>query len=244
VLCSPKCFVAFIALAAAASIASAATTTTVVDIPTRDATQRFLYVRPDAPVANIVFLPGNSGILDIANDGSMPTLPGRCAPVARSRDAFAARGIAVALVDQTSDGRIGQYADVREVVRYMRGRDRVPTWIAGGSGSTMAALEFAVDLPRDEPLGLVIFSPWNPDRARAALVRRPTLVLFHAEDPLAAPFVDSLFDALTSAPARERLGLAGGNTGDCGGHHLYMGIDSLFVAAVAGFIDRHNPSLR
>lgn len=243
-LCSPKCFVAFIAVAAAASIASAAVTTTVIDIPTRDATQRFLYVRPDAPVANIVFLPGNTGILGIANDGSMPTLPGRCAPFARSRDAFAARGIALALVDQTSDGRIRQYADIREVVRYMRSRDRVPTWIAGGSGSTTAALDLAVDFPRDEPLGLVIYSPWNPDMARAALVRRPTLILFHAKDTLAAPFVDSLFDALTSAPARERIGLVGGNTGDCGGYHLYMGIESLFVTAIAGFIDRHNPSLR
>ncbi len=110
----------------------AAVTTTVVDVPTRDATQRFLYVRPDAPVANIVFLPGSTGILGIANDGSMPTIAGRCAPFARNRDAFAARGFALALVDQTSDVKIRQYADIREVVRYMRGRDNVPTWIVGG----------------------------------------------------------------------------------------------------------------
>ena len=113
------------------SIAGAAVTTTVVDVPTRGATQRFLYVRPEAPVANIVFLPGDTGILGIANDGSMPTMAGRCAPFARNRDAFAARGFAVALVDQTSDFKIRQYADIREVVRYMRGRDNVPTWIVG-----------------------------------------------------------------------------------------------------------------
>jgi hypothetical protein len=243
VLCSPKRFVALIA-AAAASIANAAVTTTVVDVPTRGVTQRFLYVRPDAPVANIVFLPGNTGILGIENDGSMPTLPGRCAPFTRSRDAFAARGIALAFVDQASDGKIRQYADIREVVRYVRGRDNVPTWIVGGSGSTTAALDVAVEFPLDQPLGLVIYSPSNPDVARAALVQRPTLVLFHADDALAAPFVDPLFRALTSAPAKERIGLVGGNTGDCGGYHLYMGIESLFVAAVAGFIDRHNPSLR
>ncbi len=237
-------FIALVAVVAAANIANAAVTSAVVDIPTRDATQRILYVRPDAPVANIVFLPGNTGILGIANDGSMATLPGRCAPFARSRDAFAARGIALAFVDQTSDGRIRKYDDIREVVRYVRGRDRVPTWIVGGSASTMAALDFAIGYSGDEPLGLVIYSPWNSDTTRAALVRRPTLVLFHVDDALAAPFVDPLFNSLTSAPAKERIGLVGGNTGDCGGFHLFMGIENQFVAAIAGFIDRYNPSLR
>jgi hypothetical protein len=244
VLCPPKYFAALVLSAVLSCTAGAAVTIAVVDIPTRDATQRFLYVRPDAPVANLVFLPGNTGILGIASDGSMLTLPGRCAPFARTREAFAARGIALAFVDQTSDGRIRQYGDIREVVRYLRGRDRIPTWIVGGSGSTTAALDFAAEFPASEPLGLVVFSPSNPDLQTAARVRRPTLVLFHAEDTLSAPFVDPLFDSLKAAPARERIGLAGGNTGDCGGYHLYMGIENLFVAAIAGFIDRQNPSLR
>jgi hypothetical protein len=243
VLCTPKCFVALVAAAAVTSLASGAVTTTVVDIPTRDATQRFLYVRPDAPVANIIFLPGSTGILGIANDGSMPTVAGRCAPFARNRDAFAARAYALALVDQTSDFKVRQYADVREVVRYMRARDKVPTWIVGGSGSTMAALDFAVDLPHDEPLGLIIFSPWQPDLVRAALVKRPTLVVFHSGDELAAPFVDPLYGALTSAPAKERIGLAGGTNDGCG-YHLYAGIDEEFVAAIVGFIERHNSMRR
>lgn len=223
-----------------------AATTTVVDLPTRAATQRFLYVRPDAPVANIVFLPGNTGMLGIEDDGSMPTIAGRCAPFARNRDAFASRGFALALVDRASDGKVGQFADVREVVRYVRGRDKVPTWIVGGSGSTMGALDFAVELPLDEPLGLIIFSPYRPDLARAGLVRRPTLVIYHRDDPgaVAPPMkqrVDALFDALGAAPAKERIGLAGGTASDeCGGYHLFRGIDDAFVVAVSGFIARHN----
>jgi len=245
VLCTPKCLVALVAAAAASSIASGAATTTVVDIPTREATQRFLYVRPDAPVANIIFLPGGTGILGIANDASMPTIAGRCAPFARNRDAFAARGYAVALVDQTSDGKIRQYADIREVVRYVHGRDNVPTWIVGGSASTMAAVDFVVDAPSDEPMGVIIFSPWKPDLVRAALVRRPALVIFHSDDALSVPFVDPLFDALTAASAKGRIGLAGGGGGaECGGSHLFMGIDADFVAAIAGFIDKNNPARR
>ena len=165
-------FAAFVVAAVLWSHAGAEVTTTVVDVPTRGVTQRFLYVRPDAPVATIVFLPGNTGILGIADDGSMPTLPGRCAPFARNRDAFAARGFAVALVDQTSDAQVRQYADIREVVRYVRARDNVPTWIVGGSASTIAALSFAVELPQDEPLGVIIFSAGLRDlslrRAREA----------------------------------------------------------------------------
>ncbi len=239
-----RCIVGCVVAVLVASSADAAVTTTVVDIPTRDATQRFLYVRPDAPVANIVFLPGNAGVLGIANDGSMPTLGGRCAPFARNRDAFAARGFAVALIDQTSDGKIRQFGDIREVVRYVRARDSVPTWIVGGSASTMAALDFAVDLPQDEPVGLIIFSPWQPNLDRAALVRRPTLVVFHSQDELSARFVNPLFNALNSAPAKELVALEGGNTGDCGGHHLFMGIDAAFVMAITGFIDKHNAMRR
>jgi len=237
-----------IGLVAVAAVGSsnivAGVTTTVVDVPTRGATQRFLYVRPDGPVANIVFLPGRDGIMGVANDGSIPTIAGRCAPFARNRDAFAARGYALALVDQTSDFMVRQYADIREVVRYMRARDKVPTWIVGGSGSTMAALNFAADLPPDEPMGVIIFSPWNPDLGRAALVQRPTLVIFHSEDALSLPFGDPLYGALTSAPEKERIRLSGGASGDCGGYHLFMGIDAEFVAAVSAFIDKHNPTRR
>jgi hypothetical protein len=229
--------------------AGAATTTGVVDIPTRGVTQRILYTRPDAPVANIVFLPGLFGILDIRDDGSMPSLAGRCAPLARNRDALASRGLALAVVDQTSDLKVRQFADVREVVRHLQSRDHVPTWIVGGSGSTMAAIDFAVEFPRDENLGVVIFSPGNLDASRAARVQRPTLVIYHRDEADTVPVVDALFDALPATPDKERIGLAGGTAGgECGGYHLFIGIDDAFVAAVSNFILRHNtfpaPSIR
>jgi hypothetical protein len=55
------------------------------------------------------------------------------------------------------------------------------------------------------------------------------------------PLVDPLFDALTSAPAKQRIGLAGGDSSGCG-YHLFSGIDAEFVRATAGFIDKHNPT--
>lgn len=219
--------------------ASAEVTTRVVDVPNRGVTQRFVHVRPDKPLANVVFLPGHTGDFSFADDGSTPTIVGQCAPLRRTREAFAARGYAVALVDQASDGRIRQYGDILAVVEHLRARDKVPTWIVGGSASTIAALEFAVELPPGEPLGVVVFSPWLPDLSLVARVKRPTLVVYHAADAPVLPRIGPLFDALSAAPVRERVALTGGSGEGCG-HHLFAGVEAEFVAAVAGFIDRHS----
>jgi hypothetical protein len=198
----------------ASTWALGATTTTVVDVPTRGVTQRFLYVHPDGPVANIVLLSGGDGYLGIRDDGTMTGVAGRCGPVARNRDAFAARGFGVALVDRTSDFHVWQYADVLEVVRYVRGRDNVPTWIIGGSSSTGPVLDFAVDLPPEQPLGVVVFSPDRVNAADAALVKRPTGLVYHSGDPY--QHAPALFAALTSAPVKQSIGLSGGSNADCG----------------------------
>ena len=64
-------------------------TTTVVDVPTRGVNQRFLYVHPDAPKANIVDLFGGTGHLDIQNDGTFGNLAVYCNPVVRNLQALA-----------------------------------------------------------------------------------------------------------------------------------------------------------
>jgi hypothetical protein len=110
-----------------ATSAAGAVTTTVVDVPSRGVTQRFLYVHPDAPTANVIDLPGGDGFLNIQNDGTMATNTALCNPVARNRQAFADHGFAVALVDAASDGSVQNFSDVLEVIRYMQARDHVPT---------------------------------------------------------------------------------------------------------------------
>ena len=220
----------------------AATTTTVVDIATRqDVTQRFLYVEPDAPKAHIVVISGGSGILGIRDDGSMTTVESRCGPVVRNREAFANAGYAMAFLDQTSRGGVGVPADVAAVVRYLRARHAVPTWLEGGSSSTEAVAVNAAALPAGEPVGVIFFSPQNLIASLAAAVARPALVVYHQADPV--QLGPTLFGALTSAPVKERLSLSGGINGSCGGFHLFQGLDPQYVAGVTGFLDRHNPSL-
>ena len=203
-------------------------------------TLRFLHVHPDAPKATIVVISGGSGILGIRDDGSMTTVEGRCGPITRNRDAFAAAGFALALLDQSSTGGIGVPSDVAEVVRWLRARDAVPVWIAGGSSSTEAVAVNVSSLPASEPIGALFFSPALLPASLAAAVARPTFVLYHTGDP--GQFGPALFAALTSAPIKERQPLSGGANSGCG-YHLFQNLDTEVVTAVGGFIDRHNASL-
>jgi hypothetical protein len=225
--------------AALAATAAAGATTTVVDLPSRGGVQRILYVKPDAPVANIVALPGGNGRLGIQSDGSMPTQVGNCFPVGRNREAFAAQGYAVALVDMASDGSTQNFDDVSAVIRYMRERADVPVWIIGGSNSTQGVWDMAVGLPASSPVGIVFFSPGIIDTPQQALYKRPTLVVTHQND--VGQYSGPLIAAMTSAPIVQSVGLTGGSSGGCG-YHLFQGLDAAFVEAVAGFIAKYNAS--
>jgi hypothetical protein len=216
---------------------SAASTTTVVGIPAVDGgIQRFLHVRPDSPIAFVVQFPGGDGDLGLQDNGSMTTRVGVCNPFGRSRAAFAGRRIGLALIDKTSNGSTYDYENLHAVVRYVRERDNVPVWIAGGSASTFAAARAAVRLPAEIPAGVILYSP---DRARSTMssIRRPAAVIWHAFDTGQAGA--STFNALTSAPVRENLIITAGNNGDCT-HHLFNGADAEFVNAAAGAIERNN----
>jgi hypothetical protein len=222
-----------------AASAMGAVTTTVVDVPTRGVTQRVLFIHPDAPVANLVALPGGDGTLAIQGDGTMASVASVCFPVGRNRQAFADHGLAVALVDAASDGAIYNFSDVLEVIRYMRARDDVPVWVIGGSASTPAISNLAVNLPPDIPTGAIFFSPLKPN-SQVGLITRPTFVIYHALDT--GQFGPALFAALTSAPVKEQLSLNGGNNNGCG-YHLFNGLDAQFVAATTSFIDKYNDTL-
>ncbi|MDQ2961658.1 MAG: hypothetical protein M3R31_00660 [Pseudomonadota bacterium] len=217
-----------------------AVTTSVVDVPSGGATQRFLYLHPDAPTANIVVLPGGDGVLGIRDDGTMTTYTSQCNPVARNRQAFADHGFAVALVDADSNGVVWDFNNVLAVIRYMQARDNVPTWLIGGSSSTKAIANIAINLPSESPVGVIFFSPDRLLTSQAASITRTTLVIYHVLDP--EQFAGLLFAALTSAPVKELDGLSGGNNGGCG-YHLFNGLDAAFVAGTTGFIEKYNASL-
>jgi hypothetical protein len=228
------------AVAALAFIAAhaVAATTTVVDIPARSGgTQRFLYTRPDQPIATLVHVPGGTGVLAIRDDGTVPG--GECEPVIRNRDAWTSAGLAIASVDATSMGFTRNYDDILEVVRHVRARDNVPVWVIGGSASTGTTENLARRLPGE--VGAIVASPQRPS-SLANQVRRPTLVIYHSGDP--DQFGAAFFNALTGAIVRERSVVTTGSNQICSGFHGFNGADDAFTGAVISFITRHNAATR
>ena len=222
-----------------AAFAQAATTSTVTDIPAADgSTQRFLHVRPDAPVATLVNIPGGDGRYNFASDGSSVTAVGQCSPPYRNRAALADRGIAVVLIDATTSGTVGQFENVLAVIREVRRRDNAPIWISGGSASTIATAFAASSLPADIPGGVLFVSPDRPP-ATVSQITRPAGVIYHASDTLA--FGSLVYNALTASVARERQAITGGTNAGCG-FHLFNGTDTELVNATVGMITRLNPA--
>jgi hypothetical protein len=227
----------FVAASIAATLSHAATTTTAVDIPAADGgTQRFLQVRPDAPIAYIVQFPGGTGILNIQSDGSMGGPVAECNPIGRNAAAFADRRIGLALIDQTTMGSIYNWENLVAVARKVRERDDVPVWITGGSASTGSVGLAAIMAPADIPAGVFFYSPVRP-ATNVANIRRPAVVIYHPNDP--EQFGNAMYNALASAPVRERIAITGGSGAGCG-FHLFNGADAEFVNAAAGFIERNN----
>ena len=236
--CMTKTMAAVLALGLAMiAQAHGATTSTVVDIPAASGgTQRFLWVRPDAPIATLVNIPGGTGIYNFTSDGGSSTSVGACSPPYRLREALAARGIAVVLLDATSSGSVGDPRDVTAVVREIRRRDSVPTWVSGGSASTGSAGLAALSLPADIPGGVLFVSPDRPP-ANVSQITRPAGVIYHSGDSLA--FGNLMYNALTSAVARERISISAGTDQGCG-FHLFNGAEAELVEATVGVISRLN----
>jgi hypothetical protein len=227
-----KRIAALAAFALACAHGHAAVTTTVIDLPTQVPT-RILDMRPPNAVANIVAVSGGpTGQAGITG----PALPAGavCIPIGRSATGLTDHGLAIVMVDN-------QYSDVAAVIEYLWNRDHLPIWMHGGSSGSQIVLDRAAGTPATVPLGALLWGPWGIDLGVAATITRPVQIIYHVNDPLASAPAPALYDALTSASAREILGFSGGTT-DCGGaYHALTGLDAEWLAATIAFVDKYMP---
>jgi hypothetical protein len=235
-----RCVWQFLAVALLAIDVWAATTTTLVNISSRGATQPFLYVRPDNPIATIIAIPGGDGTFGFASDGSSDTRTFACNPIARNRQAFADRGFAIALVDITSGGSVYNFDDLQAVIAEARRRANVPVWVMGGSFSTAITVAIAANTPTDVPLGAIVFAPGPFSAAAVGQIRRPTQVVYHEQD---TGQTGPLFFSALTTPIKERAALTGGSDTGCA-FHLFNGIDALFISTTTSFMERYNSALQ
>lgn len=140
-----------------------ADTATVVSIPTpRGATQSFILIKPDHPVASVILFAGGSGVLGLKTGefryGNF---------LVRSREKFAAHNYIVAVVDAPSDRQRGMNAifrmsdehagDIGAVASYLKNQAAVPIWLIGTSMGTFSAAVGAIAEGKDID-GLVLTS--------------------------------------------------------------------------------------
>ena len=241
-----------------------AQTPTVVDVPTRPGiTQRILLLQPaDAKAAVILFAGGDGGI-QIAPDGTIQRAGNF---LVRSREAFAARGLAVAVIDAPSDRQSEPFlagfrdtdahvADVKAVIAWLRQQLKLPVWLIGTSRGTQSAAYVATQLTPAQggPDGVVLTSSVLADRRSRALpamaldrIGVPVLVVHHKLDSCrVCLFTDLplLTGKLKHLKKTDTLIFDGGVTaGDpCGprAHHGFNGIEAEVVAKIAAWIIGH-----
>ena len=139
-----------------AGVAQAELSQRVVDIPTRPGvTQRFALLAPAKPKAAIILFAGGHGGLQISDDGSYGWGKGNF--LVRSREHFAERDLAVAVLDAPSDRQSAPFLsgfrqtpqhaeDVRAVVAWLREHAKTPVWLAGASRGTQSVGYLATQL--------------------------------------------------------------------------------------------------
>ena len=194
-------------------------------------------VAPEHPRAAVILLAGGKGKLGLAEqDGSVVVKIGGNFLV-RSRQLFAAQGLAVLVLDTPSDQPEGLSAtfrfsashveDLRQAAAYARSRWGLKPWLVGTSMGTLSAAWGAANLPPEELGGVVLTSTiakaakrWDlsANRQRGALdaqlgtIRVPALVVRHRDDGCACSAPEAaprLLDGLAAALRKALLTFKG-----------------------------------
>jgi pimeloyl-ACP methyl ester carboxylesterase len=258
-------FVLAVLLADISSAAQVGTPTLVSIRTPRGATQAFILIEVDNPVASVILLTGGYGALGLKSALSMKW--GSEGFLVRSRDKFADHDFMVALVDAPSDQQQGMApifrmsgahaGDIGAVATYLKQQKGVPVWLVGTSMGTFSAARGAIAAKGID--GLVLTSTitramreWtlaksHPDGvASMALgeITAPTLIVSHKKDSCKiTPAADApkLSKRLIKANRVEFALLDGDDpprSDPCGAKapHSYFGVEEKVVNTIARFI--------
>jgi len=237
----------------------------VVDIPTRSGvTQRFIYILPASPKAAVILFAGGEGGLQISQDGAFKWGKGNF--LVRTRELFAEKGLAVAVVDAPSDRQsypfLGGFrqkpehvADIKAVIAWLKQQNNLPVWLVGTSRGTQSAAFIATQLrpANGGPDGLVLTSTILTDNQGRPVtdmalekISIPVLVVHHEQDGCnhcTYSNIPRLMDKLPSGNKKELITMHGGNNrGDpceAFAYHGFNGLESDVVEKIAAWIQAH-----
>lgn len=220
----------FVAALALASPAKADETVTIEG-------SRAVLLKPAAPKASVILMPGGDGDLQAGSGGSIGKLKNN--QLVRTREAYKAQGLAVLVVD----------ADINlaAAVNYMRAI-KSPVTVIGTSRGTLRAAAGIARGARPDALVLTagFLSPASGGDSHVMSILGspeklpPTLVIHHRQDGCrhTKPAGVEPFIAWAGGKARVAWldgGQAVGNPCQAKSHHGFLGLDGKVVALAAGF---------
>jgi hypothetical protein len=194
-------------------------------------------LRPSAPRASVILMPGGDGYIAAGPGGTIGKLKGN--QLVRTRNGYLARGLAVLIVD----------ADVNlaRAVDYMAAIKRPVTVVATSRGTLRAAHGIAGGA---KPDALVLTSGFLTDGSGsgqnvANILGSPrllprTLVIAHRHDTCRFTQPAGVEPFIRWAGGKARVtwldgGMDSGDPCQAGGHHGFNGLDGQVVSAAAGF---------
>jgi hypothetical protein len=198
---------------------------------------RAVLIKPKAPRASVILLPGGDGAIRAGDHGDIHGLQGN--QLVRTRQAYAGRGLAVLVADAGTD--------LKGAVDYMAAIKRPVTVIATSRGTLRAAEGIARGA---RPDALVLTSGFlSPDSGSGSNVMSilgspaslpRTLVIHHRQDgcKFTLPAGVDPFIKWSAGRARVSWVSGGSEEGDpcqARGHHGFNGLDGQIVGLAAGF---------
>jgi hypothetical protein len=198
---------------------------------------RAALIKPAAPRASVILLPGGDGAIRVGDRGDIHSLLGN--QLVRTRNAYAARGLAVLVADYNTDlkAAVDTMAAIKRpvtVIATSRGTIRAAEGIARGARPDALVLTSGFLSPASGAPVNVMSILGSP----SALPR--TLVIHHRNDACKFTLPAGVESFIKWAGGRARVSwLSGGaEEGDpcqARGHHGFNGLDGQVVSLAAGF---------
>jgi hypothetical protein len=224
-------------VSAAAIVAGLVGGSALADETVRIGGSRAVLIKPSAPRASVILIPGGDGAINAGDHGEIGALEFN--QLVRTRHAYAARGLAVLVVDANTplDGAVQYMAAIKRpvtVIGTSRGTIRAAEGIARGARPDALVLTsgfLSTESGSGQNVMSILGSP-------ASLPR--TLVIHHSQDSCrrTLPAGVEPFIKWSAGRARAVWVSGGANEGDpceARAHHGFNGIDGRVVGIAAGF---------
>jgi hypothetical protein len=198
---------------------------------------RAVLIKPKAPRGSVILMPGGNGAIRAGDQGDIHGLNGN--QLVRTRNAYAARGLAVLVVD--ADTNLGS------AVEYMAAIKR-PVTVIGTSRGTLRAAQGIARGARPDALvltsGFLSRESGSSENVMAILgspsALPRTLVIHHSADSCRATLPAGVEPFIKWSAGRARVswvsgGKEEGDPCEAGGHHGFAGLDGQIVGLATGF---------